>query len=366
MSRILVAMSGGVDSSVACTLLMDQGHEVSGCTLDLFDESVSGSAQPCPATKAIADSQKVAQRLGIEHRVLRIHEVFRQRVIDNFIQTYLDGDTPNPCVQCNRHIKFGALIDEAVRLGFDSIATGHYARVRKDERTGRYLLQKAIDPAKDQSYVLYSLQQDQLARAVFPLGGMSKAEVRSIAAREGFESAHTGESQDICFLPDGDYAGFLERERPEAITEGNYLDVQGSIIGRHRGVSRYTIGQRRGIAIALGYPAYVIDKNAHDNTVTLGESAYLFASALFARDVSFIPFEHLEGPLRCTARIRYNQGEQPATIYPCESDMVRVVFDEPQRAIASGQSVVFFDGDLVVGGGIIAGIDRSSLTRPTP
>lgn len=345
MARILSAMSGGVDSTVATRILLDEGHEVVGVTLDLFcnpgnDDHVRNARAACDL-------------LGIEHRVYDAHSAFYERVISPFIQTYLAGETPNPCVVCNRRIKFGLLVDYAVEEGFDAVATGHYARIDRHAETGRYLLRKGSDPAKDQSYVLYGLTQHQLAHARFPLGNMDKDAVRRIATANGFASAHAKESQDICFIPDGDYQGFIERAAPGKVQPGTYLSVDGEEIGTHLGVTRYTIGQRRGIGIGFGKPMYVVAKNAQNNTVTLGENHALLADGLIANEVNFIAMDEPAEPVRVRAKIRYNQNEQPALVRADPDGSVLVLFEKPQRAVAPGQSVVFYRDDLVIGGGII-------------
>jgi len=359
MSKILVGMSGGVDSSVAAKLLVDQGHEVAGVTLKLFsgDDVIlpEDATRTCCSLTDMQDARSVAWRLGIEHYVFNFRDLFEEKVIGRFINSYLAGETPNPCIDCNRFIKFDKLIERAVLLGYDYVATGHYARIGRDDASGRFLLERGRDRSKDQSYVLYPLNQYQLAHTLFPLGELDKTEVRRIAEEAGLTNARKPDSQDICFVPDGDYAAFLERRVPERVGEGDFIDSSGKKIGRHRGVTRYTIGQRRGIAVAFGKAMYVIGKNARDNTVTLGENDELLSSSLTARDVNLISVERMDGPMRVTAKIRYNQTEQGAVVIPEGDGRVRVDFDEPQRAVAPGQAVVFFSGETVVGGGTIEG-----------
>lgn len=345
--KLMLAMSGGVDSSAALALLQDK-YEVVGATLRLFD----GSLQD------IGDARAVAAKFGAEHHVFDMRELFRERVLDNFVGTYLAGGTPNPCIQCNKYIKFGALLEEALALGCEYYATGHYARVEYDGGSGRYLLKKALLPGgevspKDQSYVLYNLTQEQLKHIVLPLGCMDKEQVRKIAAAAGLVNSEKPDSQDICFVPDGDYAGFIKRYTGSAPEEGDFIDASGEILGCHKGLIHYTIGQRKGLGISFGKPMFVIGKNAEDNTVVLGEGEQLMRRSLTAAEVNFIAIDALTEPLRCKAKTRYTQKEQPCTLTPLKDGRVLVDFDEPQRAITKGQSVVFYEGDVVVGGGRI-------------
>lgn len=345
MARILSAMSGGVDSTVATRILLDQGHEVVGATLDLF--SAPGNDNHVRNARAACDL------LGIEHLVYDARSEFYKGVISPFVETYLAGETPNPCVLCNRRIKFGLLVNYAVEHGFDAVATGHYARIDRHGETGRYLLRKGSDPAKDQSYVLYGLTQHQLAHAMFPLGDLGKDAVRRIASENGFASAHAKESQDICFIPDGDYQGFIDRAAPGKVHQGPYLSVAGNEIGTHQGVTRYTIGQRRGIGIGFGKPMYVVAKNAQTNTVTLGGNDDLLSGGLVANEVNLIAIDTLARPVQARVKIRYNQKEQPALVEAGPDGSMKVIFEKPQRAVAPGQSVVLYQDDLVIGGAII-------------
>jgi len=350
----MIAMSGGVDSAVAALLLQQEGFAVTGVTMKLFCDG-----DPIPAadgttddlTPDIRDARAVADRLGIPHLVCRLERTFCDRVVDDFVRTYLDGGTPNPCVICNKTIKFGALIDFARANGLEYAATGHYARIC--EQDGRYLIYRARDEKKDQSYMLWSLSQDVLSRVRFPLGELTKAEVREIAAAHGFASADRKDSQDICFLPDGNYADFIRRYAGHVPSPGKFVDRDGNILGDHPGMLHYTIGQRKGLGIALGRPMYVCGKNAGTGDVVLCDDEQLYRRTLTAKSVNFIPFDTLSAPMRVEAKIRYAHKAAPATVYPTGESTVRVEFDEPQRAIARGQSVVFYDGDLLVGGGII-------------
>ncbi len=361
MSKVLVGMSGGVDSSVAAKLLCDAGHTVAGATLKLFsDEDIVECENPtrtCCALSDVQDARSVCRKLGIDHFVYNFREAFAADVIGRFIDSYRQGRTPNPCIDCNRYIKFEKMVERALLLGFDYIATGHYSRIRQDEKTGRYLLLRGLDPTKDQSYVLYALTQFQLSHTLFPLGELQKTEVREIAEKAGLINARKKESQDICFVPGGDYPAFINKAVPGANRPGNFIDSNGKVIGTHQGVTRYTIGQRRGIGASFGpEPLYVVAKNATDNTVTLAPDAALLERSLIADDVNLIALSDLSAPLRVKAKIRYNQSEQSATVTTLGDSRVRVDFDEKQRAVAGGQAVVFYDGDIVIGGATIVGV----------
>ena len=350
--RIAVAMSGGVDSSVAAWLLQREGHELMGVTLRLFDrETPEGT---CGASDDLADARAVAERLGMPHQVLDCRTCFRERVIRPFAAAYEAGCTPNPCVDCNRGIKFGELLRRSLELGAEAVATGHYVRMERDGATGRCLLKKALHPEKDQSYVLYSLTQEQLSRSRFPLGGLSKEEIRAIAEEQGLVSARRRDSQDICFVPDGDYAAFIRRHTGKTYPHGPFLDQEGHVLGEHTGIVGYTVGQRRGLGVSSNHGRlYVKQVRPEDNAVVLSDNASLFSDTLTASDVNWIPFDQLNAPLRLRAKIRYRMAEQPCTVEQISPDRVQVVFDQPQRAVTPGQAVVFYDGDLVVGGGVI-------------
>lgn len=335
-------MSGGVDSSVTAQLLIEEGFETAGATLCLCGIN---DEQNC------SDAAQVCEKIGIPHYVFDLKEDFNKYVISDFTQQYINGKTPNPCIECNRNIKFGKMIDIAIEYGYEKIATGHYARV--EERNGRYLLLRAKDATKDQSYVLYMLSQEQLSHCVFPLGELSKSEVREIAQKNGFINAQRPDSQDICFVPDGDYAGFIENNTGFTSVEGDYVDICGNVLGKHKGVIHYTIGQRKGLGIALGKPAFVIDKNSPTNSVVLGDEEHLFKTEVIVENVNFIPFDELKCEQRVTAKLRYRHNAQPAVIIPDGENRVKIIFDEPQRAPSPGQAAVFYDGDIVVGGGTI-------------
>ena len=348
MEKVLIAMSGGVDSSVAAWLMQKAGFHCAGATLRLCDASLLGAEQNTD------DAKNIASGLGMEFYVLDHTADFRSHVLEPFIRCYEEGGTPNPCVNCNQHLKFGILLEKALEMGFDYIATGHYARIVKDENTGRYLLYRADDENKDQTYFLSCLTQHQLAHTKFPLSELTKEQVRQIAQEQGYANAKKRDSQDICFIPDGDYVAFMKRYTGKEYPQGNYLDLQGNIVGNHSGAVSYTIGQRKGLGIALGEPVYVCQKDMANNTVTVGPNEALFHKSLLAKDWNWIPFPTLNAPIRVTAKVRYRHTPQPATVYPEENGFARVEFDQPQRAITPGQTVVLYDGDMVVGGGTIA------------
>ena len=346
--KALIGMSGGVDSSVAAFLTQQNGYNCIGATMRLYDKSAA-----CGAADDAADARAVADKLKIPHHILSFQDRFEETVIRYFISCYEQGLTPNPCIQCNRYLKFGHMLSAARDLGCDYVVSGHYARIRQDENTGRYLLYKAADRAKDQTYFLASLNQEQLKHILFPLGELTKEQVRKIAEAEGFVNARKRDSQDICFVPDGDYVSFMEGYTGQKYPEGDYLDLDGKVIGRHRGAVCYTLGQRKGLGIALGAPAYVCKKDMAANTVTLGPHEALFSKTLRAKDWNWYPFGTLTEPLEVTAKTRHSQHEQAATVYPEEKGFARVEFHTPQRAVTPGQAVVLYQGDLVIGGGTI-------------
>lgn len=356
--KVMLAMSGGVDSSCALILLLRQGYEVIGATMQLYDnEDIGLKGKTCCSLNDVEDARAVASRFNVPHYVFNFKDRFKRDVIDRFNSEYLKGHTPNPCIDCNRFLKFEALSERAEMMECDYIATGHYARIELDSSSGRYLLKKAVSGGesnkKDQSYVLYNLTRRQLAHTLFPLGLMEKNEVRRIAEENGLVNHDKPDSQDICFVPDGDYAGFIQKYTGIVPQAGNVTDKNGNVLGRHKGIINYTVGQRKGLGIAFGKPMYVIGKNADDNTVTVGESGDLYSDALIADELNWISIDKITDSLKCKAKTRYSQTEKECTVYPLDGSRVRVVFDEPQRAIAKGQRVVFYDDDIVIGGGVI-------------
>lgn len=351
----LIAMSGGVDSAIAAYLMREQGYRCEGTTMRLYRNEDLGqcSYRTCCSQRDIDDAAEVAFQLDIPYEVLDFTMDFKEQIIGKFIRIYEAGGTPNPCIDCNRYMKFDKLLQFARDKGLEYVVTGHYGRIEYDEARRRYLLKKALDAGKDQSYVLYAMTQAQLAHTLFPLGEMEKTLVRELAGRLDFVNARKRDSQDICFVPDGDYARFMEEYTGKTYPAGDFLDGEGKVVGRHRGAVRYTLGQRKGLNLAMGEPVYVSSKDMEQNTVTIGPDSALYSSGLLAGEMNWISVETLTGPLRVTARTRYHQAEQWATAYPHGDGGLRLEFDRPQRAVTPGQAVVLYDGDVVVGGGTI-------------
>jgi tRNA-specific 2-thiouridylase len=354
-TKALIAMSGGVDSSVAALLSKDAGLECVGVTMKLFDnEDVGeGADRPCCSLTDAADAARVCAEIGMPHYVFDFTKDFEEQVIAGFVSAYIAGTTPNPCIDCNRFIKYDRLFQRMKDMGFDCVVTGHYARTDYDESTGRYLLRTGLDDTKDQSYVLYALTQEQLAHTQFPLGSLTKSEARKIAEAHGFVNANKPDSQDICFVIDGDYGRFIESYTGNKYPSGNFLDTDGRVIGEHHGIIHYTIGQRRGLGKAFGRPMFVCEIRPETNEIVLGEDEDLLGHVVTARDINLISVAQIDEPMRVTAKIRYNQKAQPATVVQTGPDEITVTFDEPVRAITRGQALVLYDGDIIVGGGTI-------------
>ncbi len=383
--KALIAMSGGVDSSVAAALMQKKGYECIGVTMKLYDnEDIQMSREKtCCSLDDIEDARAVARKLGMPYYVFNFKEDFRCKVMDNFVDCYMRGETPNPCIECNRHLKFECLYRRAKELGCDVIVTGHYARVEYNEETGRYELLKGIDETKDQSYVLYSLTQEQLKHTVFPLGEYTKDECRKIAEELGLVNAGKHDSQDICFVPDGNYKRFIEEYTGKTMPPGNFVDTEGHVIGRHTGICNYTIGQRKGLGIAAGSPVFVKEIRPETNEIVISDNEGLFTDTLYAREFNWVSRSPEMAERHCTAKVRYKHkpagaslyllqeehnadsarpfggkeaGEHKETEYKRSTDCIKLIFDEPQRAITKGQAVVVYDGDKVVGGGTICDI----------
>lgn len=345
--KVMVGMSGGVDSAISALLLKNDGYDVTGVNCRFFchsDESALSDTE---------DARAVAEKIGIPFQVMNFTEEFKRTVIGSFISVYENGATPNPCIVCNRQLKFGSMLAEAERQGFDFIATGHYAQCGYDEGSGRYYLKKGADASKDQSYVLYCLTQHQLSRTLFPLGSLTKEKAREIALAENLVNAKKKDSQDICFVPDGDYGSFIEGWLNKTYPAGDFVNTEGKVLGTHKGIIRYTVGQRRGLGLALPAPMYVKEKDVKNNRVVLCSNEELFTRRVEATDINLITCSRIDSPIRVRAKTRYSHKEQWARVWQTDENTLLAEFEEPVRAVTPGQSLVLYDGDYVVGGGII-------------
>lgn len=354
--KVVVAMSGGVDSSLTAALLVHQGYECIGVTMRLWDDDLSEidpDNRGCCSLSAVEDARRVADKLGIPYYVLNFRQMFQETVIDYFVEEYAAGRTPNPCIACNRYVKFAGLLERAKQLGAQYVATGHYARIVYDEARRRHLLKKGVDTAKDQSYALYHLNQQTLGHFLMPLGEYTKTETRHLAREFGLSVADKPDSQEICFIPDNDYKRYLNDHAPGSIRPGNMVDTSGKTIGRHAGLPLYTVGQRKGLGLAVGHPLYVVALDYAKNELLVGTDQDVFAGELIADDLNWILIDQLEDTLSVKAKIRYSAMPADATLTPYAEGKVHVSFSTPQRAVTPGQSIVFYDDDIVVGGGII-------------
>ena len=352
--KVVVGMSGGVDSSVAAYLLKEQGYDVIGVTMQIWqdeDEFTQEKNGGCCGLSAVDDARRVASMLGIPYYVMNFREEFQKQVIDYFVDEYLHGRTPNPCIACNRYVKWEALLKRSMDIGADYIATGHYAQI--DRLTnGRYAIKHSATKTKDQTYALYNLTQDQLQHTLMPVGAYTKEQIRQIAENIGLPIAHKPDSQDICFVPDGDYDKFIRENTNAVIPKGNFVDKNGNVLGQHLGISHYTIGQRKGLGLALGVPAYVCEIKKDTNEVVIGSNADLFKKTVLVRNFNYMAYEDIVGEMRVEGKVRYSQKKSPCIIRK-KGEFVECIFDEPQRAITPGQAAVFYDGEYVVGGGVI-------------
>lgn len=354
--KVVVGMSGGVDSSVAAYLLKEQGYDVIGVTMQLWQEETGAEEGGCCGLKAAEDAGKTAHMLGIPHYVMNFKKEFKERVVDYFVEEYCAGRTPNPCIACNRYVKWEALLHRSLAIGADYIATGHYARIERLPGE-RYAVRRAVSDVKDQTYALYNLTQEQLSRTLFPVGYYDKAEIRQIAGKIGLDVAQKPDSQEICFVPDDDYAGLVRRMAGRELPVGNFVTPDGEVLGRHKGIIHYTVGQRKGLGLALGHPAFVLALRPETNEVVIGDGSQVFSRRVFADRLNLMSRESIEDGMRAEGKIRYNHKGAACRLYRREGGLLECVFDAPQRAATPGQALVLYDGDYVLGGGTIIGVE---------
>ena len=353
--KVVVGMSGGVDSSVAAYLLKEQGYDVIGVTMQIWqdeDRAVQEENGGCCGLSAVDDARRVASELDIPYYVMNFKKEFKENVIDYFVEEYLNGRTPNPCIACNRHVKWESLLKRSLEIGADCIATGHYARIAQLEN-GRYAIRNSVTAKKDQTYALYNLTQEQLSHTLMPVGDYNKDEIRAIAEKIGIQVAHKPDSMEICFVPDNDYAGFITRETGYVSRPGNFVDLHGNILGTHKGIIHYTVGQRKGLGLAMGHPVFVVAIRPETNEVVIGENDDVFSTKLYANNINLMSVDKIEEPIRARAKIRYSHEGADCTIRMADDGLLECVFDEKQRAVTPGQALVIYDGDYVLGGGTI-------------
>lgn len=353
--KVVVGMSGGVDSSVAALLLKEQGYEVIGVTMQIWQDEDSCSIEDnggCCGLSAVEDARRISEQLEIPYYVMNFKQEFQENVIDYFAEEYLLGRTPNPCIACNRYVKWESLLDRSLKIGAEYIATGHYARITKLDN-GRYTIRKSATAKKDQTYALYNLTQDQLSKTLMPVGEYTKDEIRVLAEQIDIRVANKPDSQEICFIPDDDYGRFLEEDMGHKIPTGNFVDIEGRVVGKHKGIIHYTIGQRKGLGLSLGKPVFVVEIKPDTNEVVVGDNSDVFAYKVYANRLNFMTIERLEGEMEVMGKIRYSHKEAPCRIRMVDEDTLECIFDDAQRAITPGQAIVFYDGEYVVGGGTI-------------
>ncbi len=353
--KVVVGMSGGVDSSVAAYLLKEQGYDVIGVTMQIWQDESREQIEEnggCCGITAVDDARRVAAQLDIPYYVMNFKNEFKENVIDYFTDEYINGRTPNPCIACNRYVKWDSLLRRSMDIGADYIATGHYARISKLPN-GRYAVRNSVTAKKDQTYALYNLTQEQLSHTLMPIGEYTKDEIRAIASKIGIQVANKPDSMEICFVPDNDYAGFISRETGYVSTPGNFVDLDGNILGQHRGIIHYTVGQRKGLGLAVGHPVFVVAIRPDTNEVVIGENEDVFSSKLYADRLNFMSVESIEAPVRAKAKIRYSHEGAECTVRMADTGLLECVFDEKQRAVTPGQALVLYDGDYILGGGTI-------------